>query len=505
MTVSTTSPHFVYSTLRVEYTNSFTSLAANESTSPKVSQVPKEVIYAIFVFNGLLSLIGLIGNMFVCFIIIRGRKMYTIANLFLMNLAIADICILAVSYPLWVIQRLNGDKWPFGPALCKIIPSVSDAFYGVSLGCMTTISIHRYRMIIHAMGNQLTFFHAKLIIIVIWLISLSSISVPLYPVLKYFEKDTGGQRYCIPKWPSKIYEESYQMFLFTGWYILPLFIILYTFLRIRYHLRKQLKYEWLKGAEHNLLISNHILGIKKALRMLAPVVIIFAILMVPWNVLRIVSLFYGLPTIQYNEVYVLIAGTMLVGNSVINPFIYYIMSIEFRVEFQKQFWLLKLKLGIVKDSDEFTIQADRNGRRFVRRFESIAYSEYPNQTEDLAACNGHLNGRKESHYSISNLLRNCKYSNATVLSDCDEMFRNYEMEKNELGKIAELFTINEGSNENILRENQSLLTPFADKLDDHGNHIDKKVYKKIENYELDFNLCDNFDAVADTLLKETIL
>ena len=85
------------------------------------------------------------------------------------------------------------------------------------------------------------------------------------------------------------------------------------------------------------------------------------------------------------------------------------------------------------------------------------------------------------------------------------MFRNYEMEKNELGKIAELFTINEGSNENILRENQSLLTPFADKLDDHGNHIDKKVYKKIENYELDFNLCDNFDAAADTLLKETIL
>ena len=504
MAVTTTSPHFVYSTVTLDHTNSLISFAANKSILPKVPQVPKEVTYVIFVFNGLLSLIGLMGNMFVCFIIIRARKMYTIANLFLMNLAIADICILALSYPLWVIQRLDGDKWPFGPALCKIVPSVSDAFYGVSLGCMTTISIHRYRMIIHAMGNQLTFLHAKLIIIVIWLISLSSISVPLYPVLKYFEKDT-GQRYCIPKWPSKIYEESYQMFLFTGWYIVPLFIILYTFLRIRYYLRKQLKYEWLKGAEHNVLISNHILGINKALRMLAPVVILFAILMVPWNILRIVSLFYRLHTIQYHEIYVLIAGTMLVGNSVINPFIYYIMSVEFRIEFQKQFWLLKLKLGIVKDSNEFTIQADRNGRKFVRRFESIAYSEYPNRMQDSAAYNGHTNSRKESYYSISNSLRNCKYSSATVISDCDEILRNYEMEKNELGKNGGLFTITEGSNENILKENQRLLRPLADKLDDNDNHIDRIGYEKIESYKLDLNFWDNFDVAGDKLLKETIL
>ena len=345
----------------------------SNTTQPEATSIPPSIITIIFVFNGILALLGIIGNLFVCFIIVRGRKMYTIANLFLMNLAIADMCVLVISYPLWVLQSLEPTSWPFGSALCKIIPSISDAFYGVSLGCMTTISIHRYRMILHAMGKQLTFPQSKMIICGIWFISLLTISVPLYPVLRYQEYSSLGVVTCQSKWPSKTYEQCYQLFLLIFWYICPLLIILFTFIRIKLYLEKQMTYEWLQGSEHTLLVANHIMGIKKALRMLAPVVIVFAILMLPWNIIRLVSILTEVHLVEDVHIYIMVSGTMLVANSVSNPFTYYIMSKEFRIEFQKQFWLLKVKLGI-KTTDEhqkYTIESDKHGRTVVRRTASF--------------------------------------------------------------------------------------------------------------------------------------
>ena len=381
-----------------------------------VQTIPSLVMTTIFIFNGILATIGIAGNVVVCLIIVRGRKMYTIANLFLMNLAIADMCVLVVSYPLWVLQTVAPTSWPFGAALCKIIPSVSDAFYGVSLGCMTAISIHRYRMIIHAVGKQLTFVHAKLIMVTIWVVSLASISAPLFPVVHYnsnsvkvgqtintntvynhsgydddFTDITTQHVTCRSKWPSRSYERSYQFFLFVFWYVCPLLIILFTFVRIKVYLEKQMKYDWLKGSEHTLLVANHITGIRKALRMLAPVVIVFAILMLPWNIIRMVSFFTQYHLVDDIQIYIVISGTMLVANSVSNPFIYYIKSREFRIEFQKQFWLLKVNLGILRvvertvngDDDgacydnnraegaRFVIDTDHHGRTVVRRADSF--------------------------------------------------------------------------------------------------------------------------------------
>ena len=118
------------------------------------------------------------------------------------------------------------------------------------------------------------------------------------------------------------------------------------------------------------LVANHITGIRKALRMLAPVVIVFAILMLPWNIIRLVSYFTEYHLIDDIQIYIVISGTMLVANSVSNPFIYYIKSREFRLEFQKQYWLIKVKLGIQKVNDEegrFVIEPNNHGGRIVVR------------------------------------------------------------------------------------------------------------------------------------------
>lgn len=422
-------------TTTTEPTHTLSSTNATHNTPAPT--IPPIVMTTIFVFNGILALIGIAGNAVVCLVIVHGRKMYTIANLFLMNLAIADMCVLVVSYPLWILQTLAPSSWPFGGALCKIIPSVSDAFYGVSLGCMTAISIHRYRMILHAVGRQLTFTNAKLIILIIWVISLASISVPLFPVKRYHSSDKGGGGVssCYSKWPSRSYERSYQLFLFIFWYVFPLLIILFTFVRIKLYLEKQMKYEWLKGSEHTMLVANHITGIRKALRMLAPVVIVFAILMLPWNIIRLVSYFTEYHLIDDIQIYIVISGTMLIANSVSNPFIYYIKSREFRLEFQKQYWLIKVKLGIQKLNDEegrFVIEPNQHsGRIVVRRAQSFLI-------ENAAHNHQHHHNRSHSETITSDFSPTLSINNSTrSMNEMNDRFMRLFNNNNNINNTSE--------------------------------------------------------------------
>lgn len=352
---------------------------------------------ALYILMGIVALIGIIGNVCVCFIVIRGKKMYTIANLFLMNLAVADIFVLTICYPLTIIR--NEMNWPFGEVLCKILPSISDSFYGVSMGCITAISIYRYRMILHSMTTHVSFKHAKITLIVIWILALCVISVPLCWVLKLesmrmpiavqsngslssIANETTGQaffngnastsinatimqylnrtsnktlplasakshefviiRKCISRWPTPKFREIYQI-VQVSWYILPLSVILFTYLRIRTYLKKTLLYEWTKTGDNKTSqtgLSARVMGIKRALTLLAPVVVTFAILMFPWNLFRFLSLIMDLSKIRYIYSYLEIAGVMMIANSCSNPFIYYIMSKDFRDEFRRQFRLL---------------------------------------------------------------------------------------------------------------------------------------------------------------------
>lgn len=346
----------------------------NNSTTlphPKPFIIPKYVMYQVYALNGIFVLMGIVGNTLVCFIVTRGKKMATVANLFLVNLAVADLFILIISYPLWILQALLPHAWPFGSSLCKILFPLSDCFYGVSLGCMMAISVHRYLKIIHSKGKQMKSRHAKCIVIFFYLISILTISVPGYPIMQYSEtvtflNETIGsghhaqkaivKKICYWDYPSETYRRTLMLYFAIAWYLIPLLLIMLTFLRIKYYLQHKMGYHWVKQSSHNLLLKSRVDGIRKALRLLAPVVIAFAVLMLPWNILRVISVFkrlnYGY---LHNQIFNLIAATMLVINSVVNPFIYYITSNDFRLEFKYQFkillMILKLSKGTVSPPD----------------------------------------------------------------------------------------------------------------------------------------------------------
>ena len=70
--------------------------------------------FAIFV-------LGVFGNVLVCYVVFRNKAMQTVTNLFITNLALSDIllCVLAVPFtPLYTFLR----GWIFGSTLCHMVP-----------------------------------------------------------------------------------------------------------------------------------------------------------------------------------------------------------------------------------------------------------------------------------------------------------------------------------------------------------------------------------------------
>ena len=378
--------------------------------------------------------------------------MYTVANLYLMNLAVADLFILIFSYPLWILQSLLPYGWPFGSSLCKIMFPLSDVFYGASLGCMMAISVHRYMKIIYSRRRQMRFIHAKIVVIFLYGISLLTISVPVFPIMHYTEEvllrnvtlhhnDTKMaaevRKQCTWSYPTRTYERWYMLFLTIVWYIIPLLIIMYTFLRIQCYLQRKMSYHWISTPNKSLTVKPRVEGIRKARRLLAPVVIVFTLLMLPWNILRVISIFKKLDyRLLHNRIFSLVASTMLVINSVVNPFIYYITSNDFRLEFKNQFRILLRFLKLTSEDD--IIVPARKGSLFL----SI-----------------HCNG------SLPNESRRVSETHNTVVSrfpglnlpDFDEMFKHYQNGKYKVStsRIPEEPIVDENDNEITFDINQN--------------------------------------------------
>ncbi|CAJ0575011.1 unnamed protein product, partial [Mesorhabditis spiculigera] len=67
---------------------------------------------------GIAMAIGIPGNLFVLFAILYFRDMHTISNVYIFNLALADLLFLAGT-PILIVQSLQ-QSWTFGTAVCKM-------------------------------------------------------------------------------------------------------------------------------------------------------------------------------------------------------------------------------------------------------------------------------------------------------------------------------------------------------------------------------------------------
>ena len=344
-----------------------TSLA--NTTTGNVTQTPDLPEYLLQPFGALvfqvtlwstIVFLGVVGNFLVCFVILSQAKMKTSMNYYLLSLAIADLGVLLITYPVVLLKYLSPFRWLLGKQACHYLYPTVEVFFGASVWSITAIAVERYRNIVGAQSYKIQ--HRSRVktfvaIGVVWLASFLFSSVPLYPVMNYHPT----LEICLPAMPNLLFQ-SYSVVAIVVWYALPLVVIAFTYVSIKKRVLQSVAFrtsmsEYDDGNQAVLQASSNKERIDKRIwrqsnkttRILTPLVILYSVTMFPLNAFRVMALI--MPEYWKKSYYNLIIGQLIMFimiNSSANPLVYYIMSKEFKGAFKNIFTSLKDKKNIFK-------------------------------------------------------------------------------------------------------------------------------------------------------------
>lgn len=304
-----------------------TDVNASEETSgesPSLKGI-KLSLYAI------IFLISVIGNTLVCVVIARRRRMRTVTNFFVLNLAASDLAITCICIPFDIPVQENHYKWPYGHVLCKLLYPIQTMAMFSSIFTLTAVSLNRFWAIVHPLRKQMTKRHASVVIVVTW-VTCVLLTVPYMMVLNLDETNN----YCDEFWPRVEYRKAYTASLFALQYLLPLCVITIAYLKIGLELRTCTSVK--SGYSVNSVLHNtHRNEARKVVRMLVVVTLLFAICVLPNNIMWL-WLDFGSGR-SYSKFWDTVAFTniILFANSAANPIAYTICHENFREEFKLYF------------------------------------------------------------------------------------------------------------------------------------------------------------------------
>ncbi|XP_069696518.1 uncharacterized protein [Periplaneta americana] len=98
---------------------------------------------AIFIF---LFLFGTVGNVIILVVIICNSEMHTVPNVYIINLAVSDLFLLATNTILAHIDA-ESESWQLGEVSCKLFGFIRHSSIGVSAYLISVMSIQRYQAI----------------------------------------------------------------------------------------------------------------------------------------------------------------------------------------------------------------------------------------------------------------------------------------------------------------------------------------------------------------------
>ena len=290
------------------------------------------------VFYCVVLLLSILGNSLLIVIIKRNKRMQTITNYLIANMAVSDILITVLAVPRQITEILFGpQRWlitgKFGSFLCKSVSFFQDISTAVSILSLVVIAIDRYRGIVFPWRKPLMkpAKLCKFIIPLIWLVSMGLHAVYFYTfrIITYDKKSYYCTLSWAPKFDQKNAQEIYYVILLVCLIAVPTCVLTSLYSVIILNLKRG-GIARCKGPS-NCMTLRRLKEDTKVVRNIIAILIAFMVCIIPINVYAILFYFvwdWKLPCGM--EGFAFAVYFILYSNASVNPCIYFTFNDKYR-------------------------------------------------------------------------------------------------------------------------------------------------------------------------------
>lgn len=307
--------------------------AAAINSNATIQIINNEFVQATFCLMYIaIFIIGIFGNVLVCYVVFRNKAMHTVTNFFITNLALSDIllCILAVPFtPLYTFL----ERWIFGKALCHLVAYAQGVSVYISTLTLTAIAVDRFIVIIYPFRHRMKLSTCILIITSIWIVSLLlTLPYGLYVALNKNYEPNPNYYYCEEDWPSENTRKIYGTITVILQFFLPFLMICLCYILVSIRLNDRAKVKL--GNKSSKKEEADRDRKKRTNRMLISMVAVFGLSWLPLNSVNIFNDFYETKDDFYTLLF-FIAHCIAMSSTCYNPFLYAWLNENFRKEFKQ--------------------------------------------------------------------------------------------------------------------------------------------------------------------------
>ena len=316
----------------------YTTVTGHQDYSDAPDTIPTSTRIFIGILLSVGVILGVFGNMLVWFAILRDRVLREQdENLLILNLAAADLLMSYLPMPIFGVHFvLFWPKWTFGERMCKIANYVW--LVSALMSLLTMVLIGFNRCLIMRNKRIVKRRNATIILFTLWTFSIIYFGIVIFPSNAITEESFkhGEINVCFHLDTKVVSERSPKIFLLNIFLISAIFMQLASlviYAGIGFFL-------WRVRNRH---VSQRLVrrGINEKIRALVlafTVTLAFFLCWMPNVVAWLLRIFPMSSEDRYiNPTFKLIANSLAMFNSSINPFLYALISKKFRVAFRRIF------------------------------------------------------------------------------------------------------------------------------------------------------------------------
>ncbi|XP_037343426.1 B2 bradykinin receptor-like [Pungitius pungitius] len=293
----------------------------------------------------LITVLGILFNVFILMVFCFHKKACTVAEIYLSNLAAADL-ILVSCLPFWAVYISNGFNWPFGPFMCKVVNLGIKLNANSSIYFLVLVSMDRYVALVHTMshGRMRRPKYAKLGCLLVWGFGvLLSFPTIFFREVKYLREYNVTA--CFLDYPDLTTELFFDGILIVFGFVVPISVASFCTLKIIQALTNQMTERF--NAEKTE---------QKATNLVLAVLLAFFICWVPFHVVTALDVLVraeilgGCHLQSVLEICNQIFTYLAFFNSVLNPILYVIVGKNFRKKVCELFKEWKVRRAAAPES-----------------------------------------------------------------------------------------------------------------------------------------------------------